>query len=160
MDNGKTIFRNNKTDNYLRGFRTGLYYRESCYLCPYANPKRVSDITIGDYWNIQKKYPEIVDYTGVSCLIINTQKGKNVFDELDELEIKETTIDYLLQNNSQLIRSSKVHKNRDYFFEKYEKKNFNELINECIGKPKKMKNRISKLLPGKLKRRVKRLIQQ
>lgn len=160
LDNGKTIFRNNKTDNYLRGFRSGLYYRESCYLCPHANPKRVSDITIGDYWNIQKKYPEIVDYTGVSCLIINTQKGKNVFDELDELEIKETTIDYLLQNNSQLIRSSKVHKNRDYFFEKYEKKNFNELINECIGKPKKMKNRISKLLPGKLKRKVKRLIQQ
>ena len=158
LDDGKSIVGNNKTDNYLRGFRSGLYYRESCYSCPYANPKRVSDITIGDYWNIQKKYPEIVDYTGVSCLIINSQKGKKVFDELDELEIKETTIDYLLQNNSQLIRPSKVHKNREYFFDEYETKNFDELINESIGKPKKIKNRISKLLPGKLKRRIKQLI--
>ena len=142
----------------MRGFRLGLYYRDSCYSCPYANPNRISDITIGDYWNIQKKYSEIVDYTGVSCLVINTQKGQNVFDNLDELEIKETTMDYLLQNNSQLIRPSKIHKNRDYFFEEYEKKDFDELINSSIGRPKKMKNRISKLLPGKVKRKVKRFI--
>lgn len=158
LDDGKTIIGNNKTDNYLRGFRLGLYYRDSCYSCPYANPNRISDITIGDYWNIQKKYSEIVDYTGVSCLVINTQKGQKIFDNLDELEIKETTMDYLLQSNSQLIRPSKVHKNRNYFFGEYETKDFDELINSSIGKPKKMKNRISKLLPGKVKRKVKRFI--
>lgn len=158
LDDGKTVIGNDKTDYFLKGFKSELYYRDSCYSCPYAKQNRVSDITIGDYWNIQKEYPQIVDYTGVSCLIFNTQKGKSLFEDLDTLEIKETTLDYLLQNNSQLVKTAKPHKHRDYFFNEYEKKSFDKLINESIGKPKKIKNSISKLLPGKLKRRAKQLL--
>lgn len=160
LEDGQVLLGNNKTNSYLRGFRTGLFYRESCYSCPYANPDRLSDITIGDYWNIQKKYTEYVDYTGVSCLLINSERGKEIFDNMEGLETKETTVEYLLNNNSQLVRSSEVHTNRNKFFEDYNSKEFEKLIVECIGKPEKMKNILSKLIPGKLKRKVKLLIKR
>ena len=57
--------------------------RESCTNCFYSKSDRVSDITIGDFWGLDK----ISDFgndrnKGVSLVLINTPKGKNTFNEI------------------------------------------------------------------------------
>lgn len=32
------------------------------------------DITIGDYWGIEKEHPEFYSTKGVSCLLVNTER--------------------------------------------------------------------------------------
>lgn len=72
-----------KNSPYLRFFLNSYSLRESCTNCFYSKSDRVSDITIGDFWGLDK----ISDFgndrnKGVSLVLINTQKGKNTFNEI------------------------------------------------------------------------------
>ncbi len=156
LENGKVLCGNKKTDSYLRGFHRGLFYRESCYSCPYANPSRNGDITLGDYWSIQKLFPELIDYTGVSSVLINTEKGQNLFECCEGLEVKETKVEFLLNHNSQLMHPSKLHSKRTVFFDKLENNTFSFAIAETVGKPQYLKNFISGLVPRRLRKLLSR----
>lgn len=72
-----------KNDKRLNGFMN-LYYSDnitnkSCYNCQYTSTERVSDITISDYWGIESILPEFEDALGVSMVILNTDKGNELF---------------------------------------------------------------------------------
>ncbi|HAR87529.1 MAG TPA: coenzyme F420 hydrogenase, partial [Ruminococcaceae bacterium] len=69
--------------SYYKFFVKGYIYRENCYSCKYATRKRISDITIGDYWGIRQQHPELFNddkwfeysYDGISCVMVNNEKG-------------------------------------------------------------------------------------
>lgn len=46
--------------SYNTLFLDGDVYRENCYACPYARKERVSDMTIGDFWGIEREHPELL----------------------------------------------------------------------------------------------------
>ncbi|MCI9547438.1 MAG: 4Fe-4S dicluster domain-containing protein [Lachnospiraceae bacterium] len=79
--------------NYNRAWLDGNIQRPSCYVCEFAGSKRgVADITIGDYKNVSKHHPDFGSVQGVSLVKINTQKGKNFFEEFkEELMVEEST---------------------------------------------------------------------
>lgn len=155
LANGKILMRNKKTDAYLRGFHRGLFYRESCYSCPYAAPDRVSDITIGDYWHIQSLFPEKIDYTGVSAVLINTPVGEKVFSGCSNAWIAETEPDFLIKHNGCLRAPTQMPSGRKAFFENIDRTAFSILIDEYAGKAKNLENRIAGMIPGKMKRWLK-----
>lgn len=72
---------------YKHSFRV-LYYselinRKSCYRCIFANLNRPSDITLADFWNLEKIIPNFnKDNKGVSQILVNTMKGKNILDNM------------------------------------------------------------------------------
>lgn len=78
---------NHRMSSYMTYFLNGETYRESCYHCPYAKPERGADITIGDFWGIIRKRADLKESIdiekGVSCLLINTSKGKQLVEEAD-----------------------------------------------------------------------------
>lgn len=67
--------------SYYELFLDSAIYRESCYKCKYACNNRPADITIGDYWGIQKNHADLLrkekldESRGISCLIVNSRKG-------------------------------------------------------------------------------------
>jgi len=73
-----------RTDPYYKNFLLGNTYREICYSCKYANKNRVGDITIGDYWGVEKHHPEFSTKDGVSLVIANTEKGRVFINEMKE----------------------------------------------------------------------------
>lgn len=75
----KTI--NASFDPYYASFLRCETYRESCYSCKFATMQRVSDITIGDYFEGKDFYPQLTGINGVSLCIINTKKGQELFEE-------------------------------------------------------------------------------
>lgn len=110
--------------SYYYYFLKGLFYRESCYHCPFASDKRAGDITIGDYWGIEKEHPELLKrinkYKGISCLILNNEKGKKIIKKFGKyLELYESTFKQIQQNNGQL--NNHVNKPAEYekIMEKY-----------------------------------------
>lgn len=80
-----------------------LYYghmcmRESCYHCPFADMSRVSDITVGDFWGIEKTHPKWDDNLGISLFITNTPKGEKVFQAVSgQLEYIESSSQECMQ---------------------------------------------------------------
>ena len=60
-------FNNNKEStsrkvySFLNIFSSDMPLRESCYNCSFATTKRISDITIGDFWGVEKALPDFND---------------------------------------------------------------------------------------------------
>ena len=114
-------------ERYMRVFR-GLYgsqciSRKCCSVCPYANMKRQGDITIGDCWGIDRVSPDFDDDRGTSLVLINTNKGKEIFEKIKfRLNIIPLNKDDCIQ--PQLIAPSRVSRNRSKFWAEYSSKGF------------------------------------
>ena len=78
---------------FLTFFAVNLSLRPSCFNCPYRNNHRPSDITIGDFWQIEyltgKK-----DKNGVSFVTVNSSKGELLIREVEKnVKLKEYTLE-------------------------------------------------------------------
>lgn len=103
-------------DLYLKGFFTGLFYRNSCYNCQYAQQKRNSDITLGDFWGVEKQSIQTDINKGISLCMINTIKGKEIFQSISLLLQKvQRPINEAYNGNKQLNHPSRK-KIRTYIF--------------------------------------------
>ena len=119
-----------KTDSddlriFTKLFFSHLVLRPACYHCKFANVKRPSDITIGDFWGIEKCLPGFEDKKGISLVIVNTSKGKVIFDKIRECAVYEqsnirdcSTYQHTLKHPTQLSRL------RDVFWQEYYRKGF------------------------------------
>lgn len=71
-------------DAYFKGFLRDVYLRMSCYSCKYKSLNRASDFTIGDFWGIESFQLE-KDDKGISLILIHSDKGKKLFEEISKL---------------------------------------------------------------------------
>lgn len=69
-------------DPYYEAFLLDITKMIQCSKCQYANTPRVGDLTIGDFWQIEKIIPSASVNEGVNCILLNTQKGKEIFNEI------------------------------------------------------------------------------
>lgn len=82
---------------------TNLFYghmilRPSCYECPYKSIVHPGDITIADYWGIEKAAPEFDDNRGVSLVLINNNKGEKILEQIkNQVICKQTKLEDSLQ---------------------------------------------------------------
>lgn len=159
--NGKRIIIWQSASSYLYYFTNGWIYRENCYKCPYACEHRPADITLGDYWGIEKEHPELLgkdgwdESNGISCVITNTEKGQVFLKQID-CKLKTSSFEKIRKGNAQLLNPCKTGK-RTEIIKQYEENEWNGLekrFNTQIGL-KKYSSIIKRLLPTKVKRILK-----
>ncbi len=97
---------------YIQGFLQNLYLRPSCHKCPAKSFRSGSDLTIADYWGINRLYPDYDDDKGVGLVTVNTEKGAVAFAKLN-VDSFETTYAEALRGNLALEQSAQPHKNRE-----------------------------------------------
>ena len=99
-------------DLYYRSFIEGYTFRESCYHCQYAQSKRCSDLTIGDFWGLGKEIPYPYKSEKVSCILENTEKGRKLLESASHLlQIDERTFNEAAKQNAQLLHPSEYSHN-------------------------------------------------
>lgn len=105
-------------------FYKHITFRQSCGVCPYTNTRRPSDITIADFWGWEKTDPDInADDKGVSLILINTEKGKMVFDQVkDKMNVVPARLEDCLQTH--LKKPLELHPEREAFEKDYERMGF------------------------------------
>lgn len=80
---GKRFYSSTSYDDpYQFGYHQMVIYRENCYHCHYANGKRLSDITIGDYKGLGRSVHCSFSEEKVSCLLVNTPKGSDYISSM------------------------------------------------------------------------------
>ncbi len=103
-------------DWYMRAFLRNASLRPSCLACP---SKRCcgSDITLGDFWGIQRQHPEVSIEGGVSAVICNTDKGARVISSIpsDTMDSGASSLDKVAAGNSALVSSVQPYSDRDAF---------------------------------------------
>lgn len=71
-------------DQYCMMYFSNLMLRPSCHTCKFCTPERDSDITIGDFWGIEKVKPDMDDGMGTSVVILHTQKARDIWEQIRE----------------------------------------------------------------------------
>lgn len=116
--------------SYYELFLNSDIYRENCYSCKYASLNRPGDITLGDFWGIEKEHQDLLDGTkdtiniknGVSGVIVNTKKGERYLNKYGNgLSLYYSNIDKICKHNVQLSKPSIRSNRRDYILDKYKK---------------------------------------
>lgn len=84
MISGLKTFLKHKYSNfyehpYMQVFLSNIALRDSCYSCRYKEWKSGSDVTIGDFWGIDKICPEIDDDRGMSLVVPHNDRIWNWF---------------------------------------------------------------------------------
>lgn len=72
------------SDLWTKIFYSHLACMNSCFYCKYKSTHRVGDISLGDCWNIEKTGSKLNDNKGASLVLINTNRGKTVYEKLSE----------------------------------------------------------------------------
>lgn len=101
--------------------------RPACYKCPYKSVNHEADITIADYWGIERAAPEFNDDKGVSLVLLNTNKGQEYFINcIEHIEYQECDIHNSIQQT--MVRPFDKPKKRAKFWDDYQKLNFGEIV--------------------------------
>lgn len=138
-------FEHTYTYTYTYLFYSHINLRYSCGQCPYTNFRRVSDVTVSDFWGVEKSKAARLgaDNKGCSLFLVNTEKGKLWFDSVKpSLDFIAVDLDECIQ--PQLLHPAKLHKKRNKFEEDFTKYGFayvrrkygNVGINRVINKAK------------------------
>ena len=151
--------------SYFTLFLDGEIYRENCYECIYATKERISDLTIGDYWGIEKEHPELLgkngydEKKGISCILVNTKKGMDLCKKsLNLLDINESTFAKVSKRNGQLSSPSKKTDNRENILNNYSKYGYAEI--EKWFKNKYRGKIIKHTIYNKIPRKLRMLLRQ
>ncbi len=107
-------------------FHGYLALRPCCYKCPYKNTSHPADITIGDYWGIERSHPEFRDEKGVSLVLVNSAEGEELFRSCaaDMISLQ-TGVEDCLQ--TALVRPFDRPAGREQFWQDYRNMSFIEI---------------------------------
>ncbi len=97
--------------------------RPSCYSCPWSLDRRPGDITIGDYWGIERECPEYKDPLGVSLVVANNEKGKKFIERLD-LELIKTKLETATNGNPNLVKPTALPAHRQEVWDDFTLRGF------------------------------------
>lgn len=84
FENGKELRVNGKKNNYLRAFHNGYISRECCSFCAYIKENRRGDLTLGDFWGIQKLIPDFYDEKGNSFVLVHNAQGEKLWRAVED----------------------------------------------------------------------------
>ena len=100
---------------YMEAFVKCAIFRQSCYQCRYARIPRQGDLTIADFWGIGKHGVAFRQETskGVSLVLINNDKGKDILSSIAGSIIEERTYEEAMIENPNLYSASHYYENRN-----------------------------------------------
>ena len=151
--------------SYVYFFQKALVFRSSCYSCKFAAAERTADITVGDYWGFHEEYPIVrsdsglSNATGVSCVLLNSEKGVRYFEKCSSvLSILETEFEKVAKHNMQLRVPCRKQPEREVILRLYREQGY-RAVEQHFHKTC-WKNRVvsmaMEMVPMGLKRAVKR----
>ena len=145
-------------DVFFNSFIKGYIFRRSCYICKYASKNREGDITLGDFWGVEKYYKNIICDNGISAVIINTNKGLSLFNNIsDKIIFGETEIDMIANKNHSLLEPISIPKERSEIFNYIKQRGYSNWAFKYYYSRQYLFRKISSKIPIKIKKYIKNL---
>lgn len=151
FENGKEYCKDRYHDLFFIGYlQAGNFTRPSCYECQFKGFPQKSDITLADFWGIEKIDKAMDQDKGTSLVMVNSEKGRELFDSIkDSIVWRQFTMDYARKGNPAMEGSlSSANPNRAAFFADLDKLSFEKVAVKHFPLPtfkKKLKRILSPL---------------
>ena len=149
--NGKTFSLLSQDSAYMKLFVGDYISRPACASCMFKGYKRVSDITLGDFWGIWDLLPEMDDNKGTSVVLLQSEKGQRYWNEISEkMSWMEVELSHACKQNPSMLQSSAAKERHDEVLDAIRQKGFQEGIS--------ILNKENQSYVGHIKNRVKDLL--
>lgn len=127
-------------DPFLLPFCRSVSLRESCYSCKSKGFPRHSDLTLGDFWMIDRIMPKENDHKGMSLVLVNTENGKTWINKLTDMtSVKNLPTNalrqYYMNSGKPVIRPA----SRDVFFERLKTEKLCNVYKQVSKRPIKQR---------------------
>lgn len=140
--------------SFYYAFKKSLILRKSCYSCKYTTISRVSDVTLGDFWGIEKYNFKADTDDGVSKVLLNTPRAVKAFEQIKELTVYKQ---FLLKNSDgYLNKSAKMPDNRDEIFDMLRVLGYEKTAKKFFSDGMKITNRIRWFVPASVRRFIRK----
>lgn len=135
LEDGRHMYETKEQSNFTKGYlQTGVYCRPSCYDCKFKGYPRISDITLADFWGIEKVNTSMEKNLGTSLVMINSKKGEQFFEmvksRINYVEVPFNSIEAGNRSLNLSVDPPKV--DREQFFEDLDKMNFLQIAEKYI----------------------------
>lgn len=119
FENGSRYMDRVKRETFFVGFGKSIFNRSSCYDCRFRIGSTKADITLADFWGIDKQNDaEFTDNKGVSLIITHTEAGEKALSQLGgRIFMKQCTLEEAVKYNPRLVSSVGEPAGRRSFFE-------------------------------------------
>ena len=118
-------------DPYMISFLKNASLRPSCFNCAFKTEDRQADITLADFWGIENVLPQMDDNKGTSLVIVHSEKGKKLFENLSKkIKFFETDFKKSILYNSAMTKSVPKNNIRDSFLREIKDKPFDKTVNK------------------------------
>lgn len=112
-------------DPFMCGFLEDIYLRPSCYDCRFKTAKQdFCDITIADFWGIDKVDKTLNDGKGISLILAHNDKSQKMLEAIDDLALTRVDAMKALKGNKTIIKSAELPAERTHFFKAYASKGY------------------------------------
>ena len=129
---------------FMRAFLANMILRPSCHSCPAKGGRSQSDITLADFWGIDRVNPEMFDDRGTSLVLIHTVRGRLALKR-SQLKLASASYEDVLHFNRSWHQSAPCHPKRSEFFSAFnDQTDLHALIEKCLRPP--LKRRIKNLI--------------
>ena len=117
---------------YATLFAKHLIIRPCCYECPYKREWHPGNITLGDFWEVKNVCPQFNDNKGVSLVLVNDEKGEQIFDCVrSNLIYHRTKFEYSTRES--MLEPAHKPKNRTDFWQDYYNKDFTYITKKYVN---------------------------
>lgn len=122
-----------RKERYMRLFLNNISIRPSCGSCAFNNKCSLADITIADYWGIDKQFPEFDDDKGVTLVLVNSQTGADLLAAVRaQADLIMTDFAKGAEYNQAVSRSLPLHPQREFFFTNLDMFTLQEMVEKCL----------------------------
>lgn len=140
---------------FYYGFQKYMTLRPSCYHCHWACTDRGSDITLADFWGIEKVTSQWDRRDHPSLVILNTEFGKYCFDKLaDEIDCIKTTRNDAIRANGSLVGPTKCPEERAVFFQDIQTDSFESVVKNHLTDRKRIFKDVYYLIPFGIRKKL------
>ncbi len=148
FQNGDEYFKNRGFDPKVVSYHRNLTVRPSCEECKCKTPNRVADITLADFWGIEKSSLNPYLEEGTSVVLINSPKAMALFQSLgDSIGFYEKNIEDVAKGNPALYHNLKLSRHWEAFWDDFGKYPFDVLVKKYVSKEDSRVRRILRRLP-------------
>lgn len=119
--------------DFMRGYLSNLYIRESCEDCRFAAIPRVGDISLADCW-IRVHDGSDKDNKGITAILVNSEQGKALYQKAaKKMHTEEISIDHVLKGTPTLMQGSRPSSQRAQFWNYYGRYGYQKTMRKFFG---------------------------
>ena len=128
-----SIYISKQQDPYMRLFLADYTLRPSCYACLHKGISRKSDLTIADFWGVNRIIPGFSNGAGTSLIMAHTEKGEQYLQKIsDSTVMQETDPVAAVQKNGAAVNSAQRPQRQAEFWNELKNRSIGQLADEYV----------------------------